>query len=121
MEIGQLSKRTGVSVRSIRHYEKKGLITATRLENGYRDFDESAIDRIKIIQIYLGLGLTTDQIRGVLNCHDNFVYPDYEYLCEETLEVYEERLNEVNRNIDTLNTVKKRLEKQINQIKKSDS
>jgi hypothetical protein len=68
----------------------------------------------------LGLGITTDQIRGILNCHDNFVYPDYEYLCKETLEVYEERLNEVNENIHTLITVKKRLKKQIDQLKKSD-
>ena len=33
--IGQLASATGVSVRSLRHYEKCGLITSTRMSNGY--------------------------------------------------------------------------------------
>ena len=65
MKISELSKKTGASIRSIRHYEKKNLITAVRLENGYREFDESAIKRIRIIQLYLGLGLTTEQIEEI--------------------------------------------------------
>lgn len=50
---------------------RKNLITAVRLENGYREFDESAIKRIRIIQLYLGLGLTTEQIEEILKCEDN--------------------------------------------------
>lgn len=117
MKIGQLSKITGASVRSIRHYEKKNLIKATRLENGYREFDKSAIDRIKTIQVYLSLGLTTSQIEEILSCHDNDFEFDYDELCEEMLEIYAEKLNEINSKIDTLTTVKRRLEKQIDRFK----
>ncbi|WP_426449908.1 MerR family DNA-binding transcriptional regulator [Paenibacillus sp. S-38] len=36
MKISALAEKTGVSVRCLRHYEQKGLIHSTRLENRYR-------------------------------------------------------------------------------------
>ncbi|MGG3575186.1 MerR family transcriptional regulator [Bacillus gobiensis] len=114
MKISQLSKITGASTRSIRHYEKKKLITASRLENGYREFDESAIKRIRIIQLYLGLGLTTEQIEEILECEDNGP-EEYEF-CEEMLEIYQEKLDQYNRQIYALKVVTNRLEKQITKM-----
>ncbi|AJI12417.1 TPA: MerR family transcriptional regulator [Bacillus cereus] len=114
MKISELSKKTGASIRSIRHYEKKKLITAVRLENGYREFDESAIKRIRIIQLYLGLGLTTEQIEEILKCEDNGP-EEYEF-CEEMLETYQVKLDQINRQISVLDVVKYRLEKQIMQM-----
>lgn len=67
MNIGQLSRMTGASVRSIRHYDKKGLLDAKRLNNGYRDFDETAIDRIQTIQLYLGSAVFTALAASVLS------------------------------------------------------
>ncbi|KPV59098.1 MerR family transcriptional regulator [Paenibacillus sp. A3] len=117
MKISQLSKVTGASPRSIRHYEKKKLLTANRLENDYREYDESAVDRVKTIQIFLRLGLSTEEIEQVLNCKDN--YPEYEVdeYCDEMLAVYEEKLNEINKQMSALATVQQRLEKQIGQMK----
>ncbi len=114
LKISELSKKTGASVRSIRHYEKKNLITAVRLENDYREFDESAIKRIRIIQLYLGFGLTTEQIEEILKCEDSGP-EDYEF-CEEMLETYQEKLDQINRQISALDVVKQRLEKQIIQM-----
>ena len=114
MKISELSKKTGASIRSIRHYEKKNLITAVRLENDYREFDESAVKRIRIIQLYLGLGLTTEQIEEILKCEDNGP-EDYEF-CEEMLETYQVKLDQINRQISALDVVKYRLEKQIMQM-----
>ncbi|WP_342718997.1 MerR family transcriptional regulator [Bacillus paramycoides] len=114
MKISELSKKTGASIRSIRHYEKKNLITAVRLENGYREFDEFAIKRIRIIQLYLGLGLTSEQIEEILKCEDNGP-EDYEF-CEEMLETYQVKLDQINRQISVLDVVKYRLEKQIMQM-----
>lgn len=67
LNIGQLSRMTGASVRSIRHYDKKGLLDAKRLNNGYRDFDETAIDRIQTIQLYLGSAVFTALAASVLS------------------------------------------------------
>ncbi|MGM2840849.1 MerR family transcriptional regulator [Bacillus cereus group sp. Bce002] len=114
MKISELSKKTGASIRSIRHYEKKNLITAVRLENDYREFDDSAVKRIRIIQLYLGLGLTTEQIEEILKCEDNGP-EDYEF-CEEMLETYQVKLDQINKQISVLDVVKHRLEKQIMQM-----
>lgn len=113
MRISELSKKTGASIRSIRHYEKKNLITAPRLDNGYREFDEPSIERIKTIQIYLGLGLTTDQIGDFLNCMDTYPQYDIEELCDDVFDIYEEKLAEINRKMGALSVVKQRLEEQV--------
>ncbi|NOK01502.1 MerR family DNA-binding transcriptional regulator [Myxococcus xanthus] len=46
MNIGELALRTGCSARSIRHYEKAGLLASRRRANGYRDFDAESVSRV---------------------------------------------------------------------------
>ena len=46
MRIGELSRITEVSARSLRYYESLGLIRSTRTPNGWRDFDGAAFDRV---------------------------------------------------------------------------
>ncbi|QRG66422.1 MerR family transcriptional regulator [Brevibacillus choshinensis] len=111
MRISELSKITGASARSIRHYEKKNLLSSVRLENDYRVFDESAIRRIRIIQLYLGLGLTTEQIEEILRGEES-APSDYAF-CTEMLDLYQEKLDQVNRQLDALGALKDRLEYQI--------
>ncbi len=111
MRISELSKITGASARSIRHYEKKNLLSSVRLENDYRVFDESAIRRIRIIQLYLGLGLTTEQIEEILRGEES-APSDYAF-CTEMLDMYQEKLDQVNRQLDALGALKDRLEYQI--------
>ena len=52
MRIGEVSKLTNVSMRSLRYYEEKGLIHPERLENGYRDYDKLTLERIKTLKLY---------------------------------------------------------------------
>jgi len=68
MKIGDVAKRTGASVRSIRYYEKVGLIRATRGENGYRDFDEADVLLVRRIGRMIRLGFTTEELATILNC-----------------------------------------------------
>ncbi|MGQ3378090.1 MerR family transcriptional regulator [Priestia endophytica] len=63
-----MAKMTGISSRSLRHYEKKGLITVSHFDNNYREFVDSIIEAINTIKLYLNLGLTTDQIKDILHC-----------------------------------------------------
>lgn len=111
MKISELSQISQVSARSIRHYEQKGLLEAHRLDNDYRQFDTSAIERVKMIQLYLKLGLTTDQIRALFK--GEITSPDdYEY-CEEMLSIYQEKLGHVDGQIAALHELKRLLERQI--------
>ncbi|WP_255952419.1 MerR family transcriptional regulator [Streptomyces odontomachi] len=68
MRIGELSRRTDVSQRSLRYYEEQGLLTPTRLPNGYRDYDERAVTTVRRIQILLSAGLGTSAVAEILPC-----------------------------------------------------
>ena len=68
MRIGELSRRTGVSQRSLRYYEEQGLLTPTRLPNGYRDYDERTLTTVRRIQILLSAGLGTSAVAEILPC-----------------------------------------------------
>ena len=50
MKIGEASKRSGISERMIRHYEKIGLVApAARRDSGYRDYDERDVHSFRFI------------------------------------------------------------------------
>ena len=118
MRISQLSKATGASARSIRYYEKKKLLAAKRLDNDYREIDEADIKRIKAIQIYLELGMSTKEILEILKCHDDYdAYTDSDGFCEEMLEAYEDKRTDIARQIQTLTAVGQRLDQRIEQMK----
>ncbi|WP_338059791.1 MerR family transcriptional regulator [Streptomyces natalensis] len=68
MLIGQLAGRTGTSERLLRYYERVGLLTANRRANGYRDYDEAAVQTVGQIRALLAAGLSTTLIRQVLPC-----------------------------------------------------
>ncbi|MGM0882938.1 MAG: MerR family transcriptional regulator [Bacillota bacterium] len=120
MKISQIAKMTGISSRSLRHYEKKGLISVSRLDNNYREFDDSIIEAINTIQLYINLGLTTDQIKDILHCPENLRYDKIEEeYCEALLQIYETKLNDVIRQKKALDEAQVRLEKQINLMKEN--
>lgn len=66
LTIGQLAKRTGLSVSAIRFYEAQGLIHPGRNAGGQRRFLRSDIRRISFVLITQKLGFTLGQIRGQL-------------------------------------------------------
>ncbi|MGW7080563.1 MerR family transcriptional regulator [Streptomyces sp. NPDC054866] len=68
MRIGELAKRTAVSERSLRYYEKQGLLHADRTAGGHRDYPESAVDRVVHIQELFAAGLCSAKIVQLLPC-----------------------------------------------------
>lgn len=72
MRIGELAERAGVSVRSLRYYEQRGLLTSTRTPGGQREYTESAVDRVIRIQEMFAAGLSSRIIAELLPCiHDS--------------------------------------------------
>ena len=66
-KIGELSKVTGCSVQTIRHYEKEHLIaSAERSEGNFRLYDESAVERLLFIKHCRSLDLSSPEIRQLL-------------------------------------------------------
>ena len=50
MKIKEAEERTGLTRKAIRYYEENGLIHPTQKENGYKDYDSRAIQRLLIIK-----------------------------------------------------------------------
>ncbi|MGV9345644.1 MerR family transcriptional regulator [Streptomyces spiralis] len=66
MRIGEASRASGVSARSLRYYEDEGLIVPGRCGNGYRDYCRSTVDRVLVIRSLLESGLPVRLIKEVL-------------------------------------------------------
>lgn len=72
MNIGQVSKATGVSLRMIRHYEGIGLMPPPdRRDNGYRDYPARSIERLRFIANARDLGFSVDEISTLLSLWDD--------------------------------------------------
>jgi DNA-binding transcriptional MerR regulator len=68
MRIGELATRAGVSVRALRYYEEQDLLTSERSSGGQRQYPESAVDRIRLIQQLYAAGLTSKAIVELMPC-----------------------------------------------------
>lgn len=110
MKIGELAQKTGVSIRSIRYYEEKKLITPKRLENGYRIYNEMDLERVKAIQLFLDLGLKTEEIHPIFSCGS--LYPvDHNSKCSiSALSLYQEKLDRTREQIESLKKLEAELE-----------
>jgi MerR family redox-sensitive transcriptional activator SoxR len=66
LSIGELARRTGLSVSAIRFYEERGLVSALRSEGNQRRFIRSDIRRLSFALIAQRLGLTLGEIEAEL-------------------------------------------------------
>lgn len=71
MKIGQVAEAAGVSVDTVRFYERRGVLPAAqRKASGYRVFGAPAVERIRMAKALQELGLTLDEIIDALHAHD---------------------------------------------------
>lgn len=71
MRIGALAERVGIPARTIRFYEKRGLMAEPkRAPNGYREYGPSAVARLRFIRSAQAAGLTLEEIRSVVDIRD---------------------------------------------------
>lgn len=67
MTIGELSRRSGVSVRALRHYDAIGLLRPdATTEAGYRQYGEDALQRLSFILLFRELKFSLRDIRSML-------------------------------------------------------
>ncbi len=67
MTIGEMAKRTGLSVRTLRFYADAGVLPETsRSESGYRLFGPEAVPRARLLHTLRQLGVGLEDIKGVL-------------------------------------------------------
>lgn len=67
MHIGELAERTGLSLRTIRHYDEVGLLPATaRTEGGFRVYSEDDLERLTVIKAMKPLGFSLEEMAEIL-------------------------------------------------------
>jgi DNA-binding transcriptional MerR regulator len=66
MRVGELARRTGVSVRLLRYYVEQGLLHPVRRPGGFREYQESDVGVVRSIRRLLGAGLPTALIARML-------------------------------------------------------
>ena len=69
--VHEVSKMTGMSVRALHHYDAIGLLPPTRIaSNGYRLYDETALERLQTILLFRELQFPLKEIRRILDSPD---------------------------------------------------
>ncbi|MCA1968599.1 MAG: helix-turn-helix domain-containing protein [Rhizobium sp.] len=105
--IGDLSRRTGVKVPTIRYYEQMGLISAPdRSEGNQRRYERAELERLTFIRHARDLGFPIEAIRELLSLSG---HPDEP--CERADQIAREQLVEVREKIGRLQKLEQELDR----------
>jgi len=99
---GRLARETGVSVDTIRHYEKLGLLPlAARTEGGYRLFPAGTVRRLEMIRSALSAGFSLAELATIFSERDGNGAP-----CREVARLGAEKVAVLDRQIVTLTVLR---------------
>jgi DNA-binding transcriptional MerR regulator len=108
MQIKELAERTNLSDTTIRYYESVDLLPPPkRLDNGYRDYSNADVERVKFVAGARGLDFSLDDIGEILALRDRREAP-----CRVMLDLLEQKAGEIQRRIAEL----QRLEAELRQL-----
>lgn len=107
MRIGELARRSGVSVRALRYYEEQGLLRSSRTPGGQREYTEDAVDRVRFFQHLYAAGLPSRRIAELLPCVDTGT------TTEEQRAMLDAERARLRQRVDDINTALARLDELI--------
>ncbi|PEJ56526.1 MerR family transcriptional regulator [Bacillus sp. AFS002410] len=95
MRINELANKMGLTVHTIRFYEKEGLLDSRhvqREENNYRNYTDEAIERLKLIKKFQNVGCSLIELKEVLQDKDENTRTN-----EERIEWISQKIAEIER------------------------
>ena len=96
--IGQLARRAGVAIDTVRYYERNQLLDpAGRLESGYRRYGDSELRRLRFIRRAKALGFSLADVRALLSLSDERNVAKVKRAAEGKLADVEQRIEELQR------------------------
>lgn len=99
--IGQLSQLTNTSNETIRYYEHINLLPPPqRATNGYRQYDETDVERLQFIRRSRSLDFTLEEIREILAFKERQEPP-----CLYVMTVMDKQIHEIEQRIQDLQTL----------------
>jgi MerR family transcriptional regulator, copper efflux regulator len=105
MNIGDVSRLSGLPAKTIRYYEDIGLVSPLRSNNGYRSFRQSDLHKLAFLGRARSLGFSIDDCRNLLALYDDKsrASADVKTIAQAHLKRIDQKLNELNAMHDTLN------------------
>jgi MerR family copper efflux transcriptional regulator len=98
MRINQFAQLTNLSAKTIRYYEDIGLLPpAHRLDNGYRDYDDTDVDKARFVAGARSLDFSLDDIQEILALREQREAP-----CRVVLDLLQEKAGEIRRRVTEL-------------------
>ena len=105
MQIRELSGNSGVPAKTIRYYEDIGLLPpAARKPNGYREYEDVDVDRLKLVAGARRLDFSLEEIREILDLRDDGIAP-----CGVLLDLLDKKTEEISQRIAELLLLQKDL------------
>ena len=101
MNIGEAAERSGLLAKTIRYYEDIGLVTAGRRQNGYRDYDDAQVHKLRFVQRARSLGFGIETCRSLLS-----LYEDKNRVSSDVKALAQKRLGEIDRKIEELKSMR---------------
>jgi len=101
MNIGQAAQRSRLPAKTIRYYEDVSLIKPSRAENGYRDYSDNDVHRLRFLQRARSLGFTIEECRLLLSLYD-----DDHRASAQVKEVVKDKIGEIDRKVCELNSLR---------------
>jgi MerR family mercuric resistance operon transcriptional regulator len=115
MQIGKLAKQAGVSVQTVRFYERQKLLPEpARKDSGYRIYGPEHVKQLKFILQSKTLGFSLAEIREILEMRRRGQCP-----CTDVVGFAEKHLKEVQRQIDELSRFEDQLTRSLKQWRKA--
>lgn len=100
MQIGEVARRSGVEIETIRYYEKIGLISPPpRSEGGHRVYGQDRLERLVFVRRTRQLGFSLDAVRTLLALVEGG------YSCGEIQEIASRHLDDIRRKITDLQRI----------------
>ena len=98
MRIGELAARSSLTVKTIRFYEQAGVLPEPqRQPSGYRDYDDTALSRLRFVKAAQNAGLTLAEIREVMTIRDTSGPP-----CAHVIELLDAHAADLSRRVAEL-------------------
>lgn len=105
MNIGEASKKSGVSAKLIRHYESIGLIPkASRALSGYRTYSDREVNILKFVKRSRSLGFSMEEIKKLVSLWRNKKRTSQEVkkLATKHIDELEQKITELQSMVETL-------------------
>src|SRR6266849_198190 len=113
-KIGQVAQETGLSIDTIRFYEKQGLLKrSARTEGGFRLFGSDDIQSLKFVRKAQELGFSLGEIRELL-----ILQADHVPACSHVKELLDQKLTTVEQKIAELQSLERSLKRALQKCKR---